>query len=403
MEQQQVSLAHLLPHLRPGGAYIIEDLHTSLFPKINIRRGDSGTVVGSYATGCDECSCTTYQLVDALVQGRPVRSEFLSESEQQYLMSEAEPAELFDRDGDRAHITSVIRKKPSPADAQGQCLQAGGAFTRAGGEERQGMSEPAMLYVDLLKRSLSNSLNDDDRDVRTGEFAMDGQTGSYRSVEPAPATAKRKHLGWIWPTRALTMIGIPRLDNVQYCVEKVLQDRIPGDLIETGVWRGGAVIFMRGLLEAYGVEDRTVWVADSFEGLPKADYERYPRESEMEFHRFEGLAVSLDEVRENFHRYGLLDRQVRFLEGWFRDTLPAAPVEEVAVMRLDGDRYESTMDALGNLYDKVPVGGFVIIDDHNSVKSCNDGLEDFRRERKISTELCLIPGGGAFWRKGLNG
>jgi hypothetical protein len=118
MEQQQVSFACLFPHLRPGCPYIIEDLHTSFFPTIAVRRGDTGLVVESYPTGYDQCNCTTYQLVDALVRRQPVSSEFLSESEEQYLISEVESAEIFDRDGDRAHITSIIRKKPSMMGAR---------------------------------------------------------------------------------------------------------------------------------------------------------------------------------------------------------------------------------------------------------------------------------------------
>jgi len=72
------------------------------------------------------------------------------------------------------------------------------------------------------------------------------------------------------------------------------------------------------------------------------------------------LAVSLERVQDNFRRYGLLDRQVRFLKGWFRDTLPAAPIERLAILRLDGDLYESTIQALGALHGKVSAGGVVM-------------------------------------------
>ena len=61
---------------------------------------------------------------------------------------------------------------------------------------------------------------------------------------------------------AFSMIGMKRLDNLQFCCEEVIRNRVPGDFIETGVWRGGAVIFMRAVLKAYGIDDRTVWAAD---------------------------------------------------------------------------------------------------------------------------------------------
>jgi O-methyltransferase len=258
-------------------------------------------------------------------------------------------------------------------------------------------SDGANLYLELLKKCITNYIYDDDLDLMRGESAVDPATGHIVSVRPAPAVPEAKYYGGIWPSRAHTMIGIPRLNNIQYCVENVLKHGVPGDLIETGVWRGGATIFMRGILKAYGVTDRLVWVADSFEGLPVADYARYPRESEGEFHKMAALAVSLDKVRKNFERYDLLDDQVRFLKGWFSDTLPTAPIERLAVMRLDGDMYESTMDGLVNLYPKLSRGGFVIIDDYNAVKSCNAAVDDFRKDRGILAELSLIPGAGAFW------
>jgi len=261
------------------------------------------------------------------------------------------------------------------------------------------MSDIVNLYLDLLKKCVGNFIHDDDLDLSRGKFVLDPESGKYFSDEPPQAEASLKFQGGIWPSRAHTMIGMPRLNNIQYCVEEVLRAGVRGDFIETGVWRGGATIFMRGLLKAYGVTDRMVWVADSFEGLPRGDPIRYPKESHAEFHKLRDLAVSLDEVRKNFELYGLLDDQVRFLKGWFRDTLPRAPIRELAVMRLDGDLYESTMDALGNLYAKLSPGGFVIVDDYNAVKSCNDAVEDFRKERQITTELSMIPGAGAFWRK----
>jgi hypothetical protein len=144
-----------------------------------------------------------------------------------------------------------------------------------------------------------------------------------------------------------------------------------------------------------------VWVADSFEGLPPPDPAKYPKESLQDFHKYADLAVSLEGVQSNFARYDLLDEQVRFLKGWFRDTLPVAPIERLAVLRLDGDMYESTMDALVNLYGKLSPGGFVILDDFNHVQSCNDAVADFRTERQIEEKIFPIHGWGGFWRKAL--
>lgn len=109
MAQQQVSLALLFWHLRPGGLYLLEDLQTSFFPYIAIRR--NGAITSQYSTGINECHCTSYQLVEMLVQKQPFYSDYMSPAEIDYLSRHIESAELFDRDGDHEHVTSVIRKK----------------------------------------------------------------------------------------------------------------------------------------------------------------------------------------------------------------------------------------------------------------------------------------------------
>jgi hypothetical protein len=188
------------------------------------------------------------------------------------------------------------------------------------------------------------------------------------------------------------------LDNLQYCIEQVLAANIPGDLMETGVFRGGAVIFMRAMLKAYQVTERVVWAADSFEGLPTPDVERYPKD-EIWAGAAGALVASMEEVQQNFARYGLLDDQVRFLKGWFHETLPSAPVGQLAVLRLDGDLYGSTMVALEHLYPRVNEGGYIIIDDYHH-EPCCAAVTDYRDAHGIGAEIVNIDGRGAYWRKG---
>jgi O-methyltransferase len=198
------------------------------------------------------------------------------------------------------------------------------------------------------------------------------------------------------------MIGLKRLDNVQECVTSVLAENIPGDLIETGVWRGGAAILMRAVLAAHDVIDRTVWVADSFEGLPDPDIDRYPADIGAAARRDVFLAVGEDQVKANFARYGLLDAQVRFLVGWFKDTLPAAPIDSLAVIRLDGDLYQSTMDGLEALYPKLSVGGYLIVDDFNHPDwgdSCGRAILDYRELQGITEPIQEVDWTGAYWRR----
>jgi len=198
---------------------------------------------------------------------------------------------------------------------------------------------------------------------------------------------------------AHSMIGQARMDQLHSCLNKVLKDGVKGDLIETGVWKGGATVFMRGFLQAHGIQDRCVWVADSFEGVPP-NTDPHDRALGIDFSaaNFPYLSVSEEKVRSLFERYDLLDKQVRFLKGWFKDTLPGAPIKKLAVLRLDGDLYESTMDALNALYHKVSPGGFVIVDDYKAVESCQVAIDEFRATHKIKAKLHPIDGVSVYWR-----
>lgn len=195
-----------------------------------------------------------------------------------------------------------------------------------------------------------------------------------------------------------TMIGRKRLDNLHALLGRVIADGVPGDLIETGVWRGGATIFMRGFLAARAITDRRVWVADSFAGLPAPST---PQDRGYDFSAkgFPILAIGRQEVEDLFRRYDLMDEQVRFLEGWFKETLPDAPIEHLALIRLDGDLYESTRDAINALYDKLSPGGFVIVDDYHDFEPCRRAIDEFRAQRAISAPIERIDWTGVWWRK----
>jgi O-methyltransferase len=202
-----------------------------------------------------------------------------------------------------------------------------------------------------------------------------------------------------WPKTAETMIGLKRLDNLHDCITDVLRRRVPGDFIEAGAWRGGATIFMRAALLAYDENRRNVWVADSFQGVAKPDPKLFPADARDEHWTHGELVVPLDEVKENFAKYALLDERVKFLPGWFKDTLPNAPIQQLAILRIDADLYESTMEALNHLYPKLSIGGYVIVDDYGAIAACRKAVEDFRVGKGIREELKHIDWTGVFWEK----
>jgi hypothetical protein len=276
-----------------------------------------------------------------------------------------------------------------------------------------GAADPAELYLALIKKTLSFSLweepgvpievfNYQRPPTRRLAFAalssLFGRLG-LQILRKVEYTQDQRANGEVWPVYAHTMIGLRRLDNLQACIESVLDERVPGDLIETGVWRGGACIFMRAVLAAHRITDRRVLVADSFRGLPPPDANRFPADRGDRHHAELFLSVSRQEVEQNFRLYDLLDEQVVFLEGWFKDTLPNAPTDSLALIRLDGDMYQSTMETLTHLYPKLSPGGYCIIDDYN-IENCRRAVHDYRERHDITAPLQVIDRSSRYWRKG---
>lgn len=267
-------------------------------------------------------------------------------------------------------------------------------------------------YIDLLKNTLTDyhrmdlgeykpidlsSLTWKTRMLLSASKLLEKK--GYSICRKVEHTKENRLNGLDWPAYADTMIGMKRLDNLEFCVRKIVEEQIEGDLIETGVWRGGSVIFMKALLKTLGDTTRTVWVADSFEGLPVPNADKYTADKFDEHYKIGELAISQETVTNNFRKYDLLDDKVKFLKGWFKDTLPNAPIEKLALLRLDGDMYESTMDGLMNLYPKLSTGGYIIIDDYEAVKGCKQAVTDYRTEHGITDNMIVIDQSSVYWRK----
>ncbi len=262
------------------------------------------------------------------------------------------------------------------------------------------------MYLDLLRKHLTRFGDDNLVAVYAANRPFVRRVlnilakRNIKLVHEFPFDERKRMLGLDWPAAAETMIGMQRLTSLQHCAEIVLAENIPGDLVECGVWRGGACILMRAVLAAYGDENRNVWVADSFKGVPPPDIEKYPADEDLRLDlKSNILAVSECTVRSNFERYGLLDDRVRFLVGWFKDTLHDAPIDHIALLRLDGDLYESTFQALDALYPRLSNGGFCIIDDYHAIDACRQAVTDYRKQHDIFGRIIEIDGSGVFWRK----
>lgn len=239
--------------------------------------------------------------------------------------------------------------------------------------------KPLYTYLPTFKRRVVESLS------RGLEWASN-KAGSTTYVICEKLTPEKKLRSYAM--FADLMGSRERLDNVEMCVNDVLDNNVPGDFIETGVWRGGICIFMRAMLKERGITDRTVWVADSFDGLPEYDG-RYKEDAGDLSPTRDELAVSIDEVFNNFRKYNLLDEQVVFINGWFKDTLSTPEITKLAILRLDGDMYASTMDALEALYPKLSVGGYVIVDDW-SLPNCRKAVSDYVRKNNVRGEFGFV-------------
>jgi O-methyltransferase len=266
------------------------------------------------------------------------------------------------------------------------------------------------MYLDLLKRSLTRAL-----------FAKEYERHTLKPGRPLLRSVHAFVKGVLAPLNlelvrlvrsgpedyvqsgheagnrvedAETMLGTLQLDQMQFCITDVCERGVPGDLLEAGVWRGGMTVFMRGVLKARGDNLRRVWAADSFAGLPGPD----PALDSFGW-KAGDMAVSLEEVKSNFARYGLLDDQVTFLKGFFSETLPSASISALSVLRVDADLYESTLDVLNHLYPKLSVGGYAIFDDYQNLKDCRKAVDEYRQVHRISDSIRNIDSRAVFWRK----
>jgi O-methyltransferase len=266
------------------------------------------------------------------------------------------------------------------------------------------------MYLDMLKRSLTRTLFAKEYERHalrpTGLLRRSIHTVVKRLLTPFNLELVRlvpsgpedyvqsSHEATNRVEDAETMLGTLQLDQMQACINDVCNRGVPGDLLEAGVWRGGMTVFMRGVLRALGDSARRVWVVDSFAGLPHPDatFDTFGW-------RAGDMAVSLEEVKRNFMRYGLLDDQVSFLKGFFNHTLPNASIRALSVLRVDADLYESTLDVLNSLYPRLSVGGYAIFDDYQNLSDCRKAIDEYRQAHRISEPIVKIDSRAVFWQR----
>jgi hypothetical protein len=205
--------------------------------------------------------------------------------------------------------------------------------------------------------------------------------------------------------RPLSMVHDFGLIHLSRILRTVLEDQVPGDLVECGVWKGGAAFLLADQLKRAGNHDRKVWMFDSFEGLPPPDeidgaaalaYSREPGRPD----NFDNCRVTLEEVEASAQKLGLT-AHTKLVKGWFSDTLPAvaSTIGPIAILRIDSDWYSSVRCCLDHLFDQVSEGGFIVLDDYFVWDGCAIAIHEFLSDRRLPLRIEHWGGAPAFLRK----
>lgn len=236
-------------------------------------------------------------------------------------------------------------------------------------------------YLDLIKRSITNY----------HYLGGDGSFEDFRCVTHYDLEQARWKIDPL--AKPITLLNKIQLDLIEQAVVAVEQRKVPGDFMEAGIWRGGAIILMRALIFAYGLNGRKVFAADSFAGIPK----NVRAVNDPVDNWSDRWVAPIEEVRQNIARFGLLDHKVVFVPGFFSDSLKSLSRERFAVIRLDSDSYDSVETSLEYLYPLVSQGGIVIIDDWH-LPGCRMAVLDYRSRQGIRDDIFEL-GGNAYWVK----
>jgi O-methyltransferase len=217
--------------------------------------------------------------------------------------------------------------------------------------------------------------------------------------EPSPESFK---LAWLILTvkPRFTMVRNKNLVNLYRLVQQINREHVPGAIVECGVWNGGcsAVMTYASRADFHHPQSRTVWLFDSFQGLPLPSA-KDGCESQASY--FEGMNKgNTENVRRVFGILGLSLDNVYMVPGWFEDTLASATVDQIALLHIDADWYESVKLALDTFYDRVVPGGFIALDDYNFWEGCNRALNDFLAEQQLTHVTLHYPNvSGVYFQK----
>lgn len=237
-------------------------------------------------------------------------------------------------------------------------------------------------------------------DFRFGKLLVAGKsavdTAAMIARRPSSESLRMARLIWTVKPR-FTMVRNANLLNLHRLAQEVNRAGVAGDFVECGVWNGGSSAMINAGFRDSG-RPRASWLFDSFEGLPPPGKNDGPEERK---HYFEGMNKgNIDNVRQIFTKLGLPLGEVQFVKGWFQDTLPHAKVEQIALLHIDADWYDSVLLVLNELYDHISPGGYVVFDDYGYWEGCDRAAHDFLNVHGLPLSLLKRVGNmGAYFQK----
>jgi hypothetical protein len=208
------------------------------------------------------------------------------------------------------------------------------------------------------------------------------------AAAPFPPDFEPAEIADITAVTPYTMTSPERLIGLIRAVHHVVENRIPGDLVECGVWKGGSMMAVARVLLRLGDTGRQLWLFDTFEGMTpptRADvaFDNQPADRLLRDHEELRCQAGLDAVRKAVLGTGYPAANVHFIPGRVEDTIPARAPEAVALLRLDTDWYESTRHELEHLFPRLARGGVLILDDYGHWQGARKAADEYFHHNRI--------------------
>lgn len=187
------------------------------------------------------------------------------------------------------------------------------------------------------------------------------------------------------------------IDLMEECIKTIVNEKIEGDIIEAGVWKGGMGMWIQNLLNYYN-DKRTLWLFDTYGKFPESSYDKDRKIHPITEYLF-SEKYNINDVKINFEKFNLLDNNIKFIIGEFKNTIPITDISKISILRLDSDYYDSTMLILEKYYNNISKGGYVIIDDYNNeYLAAKEAINDFRKKYNIKNPIINKGYGYVYWR-----